>query len=241
MLWTRPRTWQLVGLVLLLAAAIVFIVLAITARNSPPAEDFTPPAAEEAVDEPVTASFIGDSYTQGIGATVPANRWVSIVAKANGYAVVNLGRGGTGYLTTSDVNGCGLDFCPNFLSMVDSVDPATEVLVVAGGQNDFVQFSADPAPVTAAIDETYAAARLALPDADIVAVGPSTLGGASADARAFDQAVRRAAEAVGARYVSMLEPPVLGPDLLSADGVHPNDAGHAAIAARYLAGIPPAA
>ena len=241
MLWTRPRTWQLVGLVLLLVAAIIAIVLAITARNSPPPDGFTPPAAAETVDEPVSASFIGDSYTQGIGASVPANRWVSIVAKANNYAAVNLGRGGTGYLTTSDVSGCGLEFCPNFLSMVEAVDPATEVLIVAGGQNDFAQFIGDPAPVTAAIDETYAAARLALPDAEIVAVGPSTLGAVSADVRAFDQAVRAAAEAVGARYVSMLAPPVLSPELLSDDGVHPNDAGHAAIAARYLAGIPPAA
>ena len=63
MLWKSPRTWQLVGLVLLLVTAIVFVVLAVTADGSRPPEEFTPPASLEVVEEPVSASFIGDSYT----------------------------------------------------------------------------------------------------------------------------------------------------------------------------------
>ena len=170
---------------------------------------------------------------------MPANRWVDIVAKANGYEAVNLGRGGTGYFAASDIDGCGLEFCANYLTMVESIDPSTDVVIVAGGQNDVVQFTANPQSVTDAIQATYTALRVALPDAEIIAVGPSTPGAISPEMGAFDQAVRTSAANAGARYVSMLAPPVLSPELLSDDGVHPNDAGHAAIAAQYLASIPP--
>lgn len=240
MLWKRPRFWQIIGLVLLLAVAIAFVVLAVTAKNTPPTDDFTPPAAVEVVEEPVTAAFIGDSYTQGVGASVPANQWVEIVARANEYAAENLGRGGTGYLTTSDLSGCGLEVCPNYLSMVEEIPAGTDVVIIAGGRNDAGAYLRNAAGVDTAVTATYEAARVAFPEADIVAVGPSDIGEATGPVLAIDRAVRAAAEAVGARYISMLEPPVLSPELLSADGQHPNDAGHAAIAARYLAGIPPA-
>ncbi len=241
MLWKRPRTWQLVGLVLLLVTAIVFVVLAVTARNSPPPDDFTPPAAAEPTDGQVLASFIGDSYAQGVGASVQANRWINIVAKANGYTPVNLGRGGTGYLATSDVNGCGLAFCPNYLRMVADIPPKTQVVIVSGGRNDVGAYLRDAAEVNAAVESTFEAVRRAFPDAEIIAVGPADTDEPTDPVLAIDRAVRRAAEGVGARYVSMLVPPVLSPELLSADGVHPNDAGHAAIAARYLSAILPAA
>ena len=49
--------------------------------------------------------------------------------------------------------------------------------------------------------------------------------------------VQAAAAAIDATFVQLIDPPVLSADLLAADGAHPNDEGHAAIAERVAAGI----
>src|SRR6202035_5442745 len=80
------------------------------------------------------AAFIGDSITAGYGASSEPMRGTSLVSQKMGWIVHNFGRGGTGYLATSSREGCGLDFCPNYLGMLDDVassDP--DIVVVAGG------------------------------------------------------------------------------------------------------------
>ncbi len=185
------------------------------------------------------AVFIGDSYTHGTGASSPELRWSTLVAKDRGWNEINLANGGTGYLTTAGLNGCGKASCPAYLDVVpQAVADRPDIVVVAGGQNDFTAYAAQPEPVVAAIDRTYRTLRADLPDAEIIAVGPSTAGAVNPTVRAMDEAVRAAAAAVDARYISLIDPePVIQPDMVVADRAHVNDAGHAAIAGRVIAGL----
>jgi len=184
------------------------------------------------------AVFLGDSYTQGTGSSAVTKRWAALVSAKMGWAEDNLGRGGTGYVATSDINGCGLSFCPNIPAMVDSaVAEKPSIVVVAGGQNDFTTFINDPAKVKAAISLTFRTLREKLPDATIIAVGPSTPWGVGGPAVGLDQAVQAAAGDVKAKYVSLIEPNVIDPSMVIADKAHVNDAGHAAIAERVIAAL----
>ncbi len=181
------------------------------------------------------AVFLGDSYTQGVGAGSPEARWASVVAATEGWREVNLGRGGTGYLATAGAEGCGQPYCPNYLqTLPDVLSAAPDVVVVAGGQNDLAAFGSEPAVVVAQIDATFRALRTALPWVTIIAVGPSSPGEAGESTRALDAEVRRGAEAADAVYVSLLDPPAITKDMVLPDGAHVGDAGHAAIAGRVL-------
>ena len=177
------------------------------------------------------AAFIGDSITAGHGASSEQTRWTSLVSQKMGWIEHNFGRGGTGYLATSSREGCGLDFCPNYLGMLDEVassDP--DIVVVAGGENDMAQFASGP--VSGAITDTFNGLRERLPNARIIAVGPFARD-ITSSVTAFDLVVQDAARAIGGEYVSLIAPkPAVQEDMFTADGVHVNDSGHAAIADR---------
>lgn len=184
------------------------------------------------------AVFLGDSYTQGTGASVPSKRWTTLVAKSFKWEEANDGRGGTGYLSTADANGCGLSFCPNIESMTDrAIEAAPAVVFVAGGQNDFGPFVENPDAVKASIAATYAKLRKALPKAKIVAVGPSTPWNVDHPVIGLDAAVEKAAKTVGGTYVSLLSPNVIKKEFVLPDGGHVNDAGHQAIAERVISAL----
>lgn len=185
------------------------------------------------------AVFIGDSYTQGTGASTPALRWTSLVAAGRGWQETNLAFGGTGYRKTAGVSSCGRTFCPSYRDVVaQAVAADPQVVVVSGGQNDFRSFETDPAEVVAAIDKTYATLRRGLPDARVIAVGPSTPGKVNATVRGVDAAVQKAARANGAIYVSLIEPQlVITPEMVLPDRTHVNDDGHRAIAERVLSAL----
>jgi lysophospholipase L1-like esterase len=179
------------------------------------------------------AAFIGDSITAGYGASSALKRWTSLVSQRMGWIEHNFGRGGTGYLATSSREGCGLDFCPNYLGMLDEVassDP--DIVVVAGGENDLAEFASNSGPVSGAITGTFNGLRERLPNARIIAVGPFARD-ITSSVIAFDLVVQDAARAVGGEYVSLIAPnPVVQEDMFTADGAHVNDSGHAAIADR---------
>ena len=180
--------------------------------------------------------FIGDSYSQGTGASDKSKRWTSLVSKAQDWHEVNLALGGTGYLNTS-TSGCGKPFCPNYVAMVqEAVGTNPGRVVVSGGQNDFsLNFSA----VEPMINKTYADLRAALPNATIIAVGPSTIGDVTPRIAQFDAAVQRAASSIGAQYISLIDPDPIDKSMAAPDGVHVGDSGHAAIAATVLAKLGP--
>lgn len=176
-----------------------------------------------------TALFIGDSYTQGVGASSLDNAFISLVALAERWRPVNGGYGGTGYLATAGRSACGLAYCPSFgESLRRSAGARPEVVVISGGRNDI---SFRPTKFAGAVDKTLREARDLFPLAKIYVVlpiwddrpAPAFIG----EAR---EAVRQAALSSGATYLDIGEPLFDQSALVSADGIHPNDAGHAAIA-----------
>ena len=179
------------------------------------------------------AAFIGDSITAGYGASSEPMRWTSLVSQKMGWIEHNFGRGGTGYLATSSREGCGLDFCPNYLGMLDDVASSNpDIVVVAGGGNDMPEFVSNSGPVSRAITDTFNGLRKRLPNARIIAVGPFARD-VTSSVIAFDRVVQDAARAIGGEYVSLIAPnPVVQEDMFLADGAHLNDSGYAAIADR---------
>ncbi len=212
----------------MLGCALVPIVGVMAARATAPTP---PPAVVTAAARAPVAVYIGDSYTQGAGGG--GVRWSAIVSKAEGWQEVDLGRGGTGY--QREVTGptapvaCGLDICPAYPAMINpAAGHAPQVVVVAGGRNDGSVY-----PST--IRLFYADLRLAMPSAHIYAVSP-LWDDDPAPAWLADQAaqVRDSARSVGAAYLDIGQPLDGRPDLVAGDGVHPNPAGHQAIAAAVI-------
>lgn len=241
---------RLVALLLLILTAIAAGVLSFLAlqEKAPPANSDSvalytsppepTPTPEPTTPPPPTAVFLGDSYVSGAGASGPATSWVGIVSATLGWQYENLGRGGTGYVATSSVEGCGLELCPSFVAMAEeAITLQPDVVVVAGGQNDFALFIQDPQVVIEAITATFQRLREGLPQARIIAVGPSTTSAISSAILAFDAAVQDAALSVNAEYLSLLAPDVISNDFVTDDGYHVDDRGHAAIAERFLATI----
>lgn len=177
-----------------------------------------------------TAVFLGDSYTEGVpGASAPSKRFSALFARAQGWREVNLGHGGTGYLPTVPPIGI------SYTEMIDEAAAANpDVVVVSGGRNDLEIMDAAWA---AGVRSFYSSLRAAVgPDTQIIATSPVW----STDTPpmlllAACTVVQRAVTAVGGTYVDLGDPLLGKSAYMAADQIHPNDAGHAAIAEAFAA------
>ncbi len=234
-----PSRW------LSVAAPAVLGVVAAASAGYVVLQDTTPPPP---TDSRPVAVFLGDSFTQGNGASTPAARWTAVLSEREGWREVNLGRGGTGYATRVDEDrdggstvaqaSCGRDVCLAYADMIEEVvalDPA--VVVVSGGQGDWYQYDTNTAATETAINDLYARLATRLPDVEVVAVGPVLPPGAehARTVQLIDAAVEATAQDRGVPYVPMLEDNVLaGAGLVGAGGFDASDAGHTAIAERVV-------
>lgn len=188
--------------------------------------------------EPQTAPvalFIGDSYTQGTGASDPLNSWAKVASQYLGWSMRNVAAGGTGYVTSLEGDiatvGCAQDVCPDYAQQLEDAakryDP--DVVVIAGGRNDLAKQG-----IEAAAASLFKRAQALFPDAEIVVVSPVWDDDQPpGDYPALVAAVEGAASEAGVQFVDVGEPLVGEMDLLAADGVHPNDAGHEALAEAF--------
>lgn len=178
------------------------------------------------------AVFIGDSYTQGAGASRRANSFAARVAVKERWRLVNLGRGGTGYVTASaeGLLSCGIPYCGAYGERVaDTMAARPAVVIVSGGINDVGQ----SIPVfRSGVDQLLADLKARLPRRTFVAVTrpqwPDSRPPALFEREV--QAVRASAKRHRVHYLDIGEPLAGRSALKAEDGVHPNDAGHAAIA-----------
>lgn len=191
------------------------------------------PASSPAKADPTVALFVGDSYTVGQGASSRASRWSTIVAGELGWTERNVADKATGFVRRYPER----DLL-SYREQLRSAQPeGVDVVVIAGGQNDFAELRDRPEVVFEAVAATYDLAAGRFPDAEIIAVGPSTPWAVRLEVRALDSAVRAAAEKHGATYVSLIDPDVVRDGYVHSDGVHVTDQGYAAIARRVISQI----
>ncbi|WP_161631783.1 SGNH/GDSL hydrolase family protein [Rhodococcus sp. JG-3] len=187
-----------------------------------------------------SAVFVGDSYTEGVGSSSDSSRWSSEVARDMRWFEINLGVGGTGYLNSMESAGCMRASCAAYMDQAGVVAQfSPNVVVVAGGQNDMAAMLIDPSVVQASVHKTYGEIRRALPNVQIVAVGPSFPMPADdpeveRSRRLLDETVRSAAGEVAGTYVSLLDPPVIDQSMVLPDLTHVNDSGHRSISDRVV-------
>jgi len=123
------------------------------------------------IGAPVHAVFLGDSYTYGIGATVPSNGYAYLLSEALHWNVDIIGLPGSGYTRVALRDG---------LTIAAGIQPAIaaqpQVLIVECGRND-----ADPGISVAKTKRNalrdLRALRAGLPDTTIVVLGPVWLNG----------------------------------------------------------------
>ena len=80
--------------------------------------------------------FLGDSITEGVGASSTEKCYVSVFGKLSGAEVKNYGIGGTRIAKQSKIS-LSEESDRDFMSRVDEMDSEADVVVIFGGTNDF--------------------------------------------------------------------------------------------------------
>lgn len=230
----RITTWRRRGLYAAggVGVAVALSVVGFAAVNAGPSTDeptvTVPLTAPE--DEPTTAAtairavIVGDSY---FGSAAPGGEPVDaqIAAAMNWDYVGDYVLGGTGYIAKG-LNDRYKAF-PEYAE--DIIADRPDVVVIEGGANDF-QFGAEA--LRAAATEFLQELRQALPDAELVVLGP-LLSGSSPEQPLFAEALESAAKAADATFINPDSwfPGVYystsgpGREFVSEDRVHPSPAG----------------
>lgn len=184
----------------------------------------TTPSPTQAV---ARAVFMGDSYAAGTGGN--GVRWTALVAKQLGWKEVNLGRAGTGYLTSvTDATAkstCGKAECLSFPKMVpEVVAQEPDVVVVVSSTNTTSDLSA----VSLAM---FGELRKQLPEARIIVLSPLWRASAYPSSLVtLGKTLKKNAELAGVDYVAVGSPLEGHLEWIAADGVNPNAEGQKALA-----------
>ncbi|HEU4667926.1 MAG TPA: SGNH/GDSL hydrolase family protein [Arthrobacter sp.] len=185
--------------------------------------------------EPVLL-ILGDSYTAGVGADQPDQGWAYLVAAKLGYPATVDGAGGTGFAWgggAQDERGEEYEVRLRKIAANPAFRP--NLLVLQGGQNDSAV--ANPDEVEAATAQTIEAARRFWPGVQVVVLGPSAPQPLAEELRGVNTAVRAGAAAANAPFIDAVEgnwfTGANSPGF-DADGAHPNTAGHAYLAGKFL-------
>ena len=200
-------------------------------------------------------TFLGDSITEGSGASRPENCYVSVFEKSTGAKCVNLGIGGTRIAKQHKPTEYSSVFDKDFCSRVCDIDEDSDIVVVFGGTNDFGHGDAaigspdDRTPDTfyGALHTLYRSLLERLPKAKIVVLTPlhrateenpcgDNKPAPVATLKEYVDIIRSVAEIYSLPVLDLFASSGLQPrvDIINktffADGLHPNDAGHAVVA-----------
>lgn len=220
----------------LLALALVLLLLVdlgadLRGRDGPAPESVpTPAPAPGAVLEPAappappTVAFLGDATTAGQGASSPGARWSTLLSGEQGWVELNLGVPGTGYAADGSFPGQRA----YARRVADVVAGAPDAVVVSGGRSDELTDN----DYADSVGQVFVELRQGLPQARLVATSPVWDDDVPPEELAeLGRVVRSQVENVGGTYLDVGQPLQGRPELVGPDGVQPDDAGHAAIAA----------
>lgn len=207
------------------AVAVTLGVAACAAIPPEPAATSIPPDG----DGPVVA-FYGDSYTLGTGATSDAARWSTIISADRGWREVNPSVNGLGFINNRSVFGDG-----DLPTIIIPAEP--ELVIVTMGLNDNFAYERRPDErdrIREQIGIDLERLRDGLPGARIVVVEPFWYTDEWPESvEVIIGWVREGAEAIDADHIAGASRWIEGrPELMAADGLHPNDDGYAVMAER---------
>lgn len=194
--------------------------------------------------------FLGDSITQGAGATKEENVYLEVCAKKLGAKAVNFGVGGT--RIAPQITPSAEAFCDEyFLLRAKKMDKDADLVVVFGGTNDFGHGDAlfgrigdkDPATFCGAYDAlieylmaTYGKEKLIIVYPlrrrnETATNGDGSKAEGSKPLAEYHDAEKVVTEKCGLRSVDFWNDGDLNPNTPDgnenfADGLHPNDIGH---------------
>ncbi|WP_138443886.1 SGNH/GDSL hydrolase family protein [Sinomonas susongensis] len=234
----RATRLTFVGLALLAAVALGLATFALarpaSGGDAAQRASYVAPSLFPSLSAPkrLTVAFIGDSYTAG-AVVGEAQSWANVLGAANGWNVVNVARGGTGYVKGYSSGGqaaCGGEVCPNYLQVVpQAVAAAPDVVIVAGGRNDGTVLTPD---LEQNIKAVYTTLRKSLPNAKLIGLSPILAADDTPSSfPTVKPAVKQAVESVGGTHIDLGAPLGNHGELVGPDGVHPNVAGQKVLAA----------
>ncbi|MDR6413327.1 SGNH/GDSL hydrolase family protein [Pseudarthrobacter sulfonivorans] len=185
--------------------------------------------------EPVVL-ILGDSYTAGMGADPADQGWAYLVAGSLGYPTNIDGVPGTGFAWGGgEQDELAQEYEVRLQAAAQDPSFVPNILILQGGQNDAA--ITDPAEVKIATAETIEAARRFWPGIQVVVMGPSAPLPFAGDLSAANSAVRAGAAAAKAPFIDAVKAGWFtganSPEF-NFDGAHPNTAGHAHIAEKFL-------
>lgn len=179
-------------------------------------------------EEQTRVAFYGDSYTVGVGASDPSLRWSTLVCTERDWVEFNPSVNGLGFVNNRQTYGEG-----DVPSQIIAEHP--DIVIVTLGLNDnFAYANGEAERTETQITDDLTRLDRGLPDARIVVVEPFWYTDARPESVGIIIGwVENAAATVGADYIAGASHWIEGhPEWLSADGLHPNDEGHAVIAQR---------
>jgi lysophospholipase L1-like esterase len=240
----KPKTLLFVVVAFLIVDSVLYsryqapLRLGSYEAPTPGIQDITDPSTEPRASVPETkirgeAIFLGDSYTEGQGASSPDLSYVRYAGEASGLSARPAAQGGTGIVADSDgVNG-RTKFDDRLATTVFPEHP--DVVVIAGGLNDemlildrrlkLAEYRADRAEY----DKLIADIKTGLPEAKIVVLGPFCPESPTNRPilKKIRDANRAAAEQSGAPFIDVFYfDDKNKSSYITSDGIHPNDAGH---------------
>lgn len=210
--------------------------------------------------ERLKVNFLGDSITEGVGASCAATRFVDVFAAKTGATARNYGIGGT-RIARQQTPSSNPRYDAYFPGRVDGMAADADLIVVFGGTNDFGHSDAPFGEVDGTdTDENNFCGALRLlivrlmeryPTAVVVFMTPlhrrdelSTVNNQGMPRRPLSdyvEAIRRITAAYGLPCLDLFATSGIAPrvpvncETYTVDGLHPNDRGMERIADRLIA------
>ena len=198
-------------------------------------------------------AFLGDSITEGVGASAPDNKYVSVFSKITDTNVLNYGISGTRFAPQRKAS-VNERFDMDFISRVPEMDEDADAVVVFGGTNDFGHGDAPFGSLSDTEASTFCGAcdylmRILIekyPSKPIVFMTPlhrfteeATINEIGIERKTlieYVNVIRKKAEKYSIPVLDLFAASGMQPNievqnkLYFTDGLHPNDEGHRKIA-----------
>lgn len=199
-------------------------------------------------------NFLGDSITEGSGASDHSKCYVSQVAEISGAVCRNYGIGGT-RIARQQKPSDNQRYDLYFASRVDGMDTDADIVVLFGGTNDYGHGDAplgcmdDRTPDTfyGGLHTLYRSVIEKYPEAVIVVLTPThrlneeNLNINDASLKTYVNIIREVAEYYSLPVLDLFKTSGIQPEVgimrhnYMPDGLHPNDAGHRILAKKVVA------